>query len=266
MAETTTHQTVEPRAARPVIRTIYRDRPWSWLAQGWNDFRRAPLPGLVFGLVFAIAGWIVLIATWTYQIYYLTFPLAAGFLLAGPILAVGLYEVSRRLHAGETAGFGDALRAFSSNPTQVAFFGVILLLIFIAWIRLASLLFMLHFFDQPPGIDPWDFAQTILTVDAIPFLILGNAIGAVLAFVTFAASAIAIPLLLDRPEANVITAVATSWQAVTRNFWTMLLWAWLIVIFIGVGIVTGFLGLIITLPLIGHASWAAYRDLVEWKD
>ena len=144
--------------------------------------------------------------------------------------------------------------------------GIVLLLISIAWVRLASLMFMLFFFEFNTAPEPMAMVQALISVEALPFLIVGNAIGAVLALLTFAVSAISIPLLLDRPDAHVMTAIITSWRAVTENFWTMLLWAWLIAIFIGVGLATGFLGLIITLPLIGHASWAAYRDLVTWPD
>ncbi len=263
MSDTTTTM---PRAGGPIINTIYRDRPWAWLAQGWRDLMAAPGVGLVWGLIFALIGIVLTVLSWVYQVYYLTYPLMAAFLLFGPIVAVGLYDTSRRLAAGEPVSFGTSVAALRTNTTQILLMGVVLLLISIAWVRLASLLFMLFFFEFNAAPEPMSMLQALISVEAIPFLIVGNAIGAVLALFTFAVSAISIPLLLDRPHTHVMTAVITSWRAVAENFWTMLLWAWLIAIFIGVGLVTGFIGLIITLPLIGHASWAAYRDLVTWPD
>lgn len=243
------------------VNKVYHDRPWQWLAQGWADFRKAPNVGVPYGLLFAVAGLIVTVLVWRYEIFYLTWPLAAGFLLIGPLVAVGLYDTSRRLAAGESASLATALTAFRRNGTQIAFMGVILLVINLAWVRFASLLFLLYFSDAPPPPEVVPFINAFLTVDAIPFLIIGNVIGAVFALVTFAVSAISIPMLLDR-DVNVFVAIVTSVEAVRQNFWTMILWAWLIVLFIGVGIATAFVGLIVTLPLIAHATWAAYKELV----
>jgi len=255
-----------PRATGPTINTVYRDRPWAWLAQGWRDLMAAPGVGMVWGLIFAVVGIALTVLSWVYEVYYLTYPLMAAFLLFGPIVAVGLYDTSRRLAAGQPVSFTLSLTALRSNTGQIALLGVVLLLISIAWVRLASLMFLLFFFEFNTAPEPMAMLQALISVEAIPFMIVGNVIGAVLALVTFTVSAVSIPLLLDRPEANVMTAIATSWRAVADNFWTMLLWAWLIAIFIGVGLATGFIGLIITLPLTGHASWAAYKDLVTWPD
>lgn len=262
MSETATM----PRATGPMINSVYRDRPWAWLAQGWRDLMAAPGVGLVWGLIFALVGIVLTLISWLYQVYYLTYPLMAAFLLFGPVVAVGLYDTSRRLAAGEPVSFSLSLRALRINTGQMFLMGVVLLLISIAWVRLASLMFMLFFFESNTAPEPLSMLQALISVEALPFLIVGNAIGAALALLTFAVSAISIPLLLDRPEANVMTAIVASWRAVAENFWTMLLWAWLIAIFIGVGLATGFIGLIVTLPLIGHASWAAYQDLVTWPD
>ncbi|MEM7444164.1 MAG: DUF2189 domain-containing protein [Pseudomonadota bacterium] len=255
-----------PRPSGPTVNTIYRDRPWVWLAQGWRDLWAAPGVGLVWGLIFALVGVALTVLSWVYEVYYLTYPLMAGFLLFGPIVAVGLYDTSRRLAAGQPVSFGQSLRALRTNTGQILLIGVALLLISIAWVRFASLLFMLFFFEFNAAPEPMSMLQALISVEAIPFLIVGNAIGAVLALITFAVAAISIPLLLDRPDAHVMTAIYTSWRAVTQNFWTMILWAWLIAIFIGIGLATAFVGLIVTLPLIGHATWAAYKDLVTWPD
>ena len=243
------------------VNKVYMDRPWQWLAAGWRDFASSMNVGIPYGLLFAVTGAVLTYIVWTYEIFYLTWPLAAGFLLIGPLLAVGLYDTSRRLEKDQHVALGDALMAFRHNGPQIGLMGVILLVINLAWVRFASLLFFLYFSDAPPPPEVVPFINAFLTVDAIPFLIIGNAIGAIFAFVTFAVSAISIPMLLER-RVNVVVAIVTSVNAVRENFWTMVLWAWLVVLFIGVGIATGFIGLIVTLPLIGHATWHAYKDLV----
>jgi uncharacterized membrane protein len=246
----------------PKVRRVELDRPWSWLAAGWRDLRRAPRVSLAYGVVFALAGYALTLGLWWVGLMYLILPVMCGFLIVGPLLAVGLYEVSRRLEAGEPVSLGAAVRAWQRNGSQIGLMGIVLLLLLFAWIRLAALLFMLFFGLEPPSF-PHLFAQTFLNPDALPFLIVGTVIGGVLAALAFAISATSIPFLLDRPESNVFTAIATSIAAVKENPATMLFWAALVAAFAGAGLITLYLGLIVTLPLIGHATWHAYRDLVE---
>lgn len=257
-------------AIKPItLKKVPLDRPWSWLAKGFSDLRRAPVVSLSYGVLFAAAGYLLIGSLWALDWLYLTLPLAAGFMIVGPLFAVGLYEVSRRLQRGEPVSFGEALSAWRRNSSQIALMGVALLLFMFAWLRLAALIFMLFFGLKPPSLDQL-VQQTLLSTDALPFLIIGGLVGAALALLSFAISVISIPLLLDRPEANVITAISTSVQAVKTNPAALLLWGALIVLFVGAGIATLLLGLIIALPLIGHASWHAYQDLtgldIENKD
>jgi uncharacterized membrane protein len=245
----------------PKVRRIAMDRPWAWLAAGWQDLRRAPAVALSYGVIFAASGLALTAAIWLLDMFYLVLPLAAGFMLLGPVLAVGLYEVSRRLGAGEPVGLGLAFIAWRRNPAQIALMGLLLMLFLLAWIRFATLIFALFFSQNPP--DPNNFvAEVFLSVDSIPFLVVGTVIGAVLAALVFALSAVSIPMLLDR-DSNVITAAVCSFVAVRHNFAAMAVWAGLIVLFVGAGLVTGYLGLVVTLPLIGHATWHAYKDLIE---
>jgi uncharacterized membrane protein len=250
-------------APAPRIRRIELDRPWTWLAAGWRDLTRAPLVSLAYGVLFALVGWAITFGLWRVGAIYLILPLTAGFLIMGPLLAVGLYEVSRRHERGETATLEDALTAFRANASQIAFMGVTLLLLFLAWIRVAVMIFYLFFGLAPPS--PADFVgRVFFSTDSLPFLIFGTAVGAILAALAFCLSAISIPLLLDRPQAHVVTAITASFKAVFENPVTMAFWAVLIVLFVGAGLITFYVGLIVTLPLIGHASWHAYRDLVEY--
>ena len=253
-------------AAAPItLKKVPLDRPWSWLAKGFSDLRRAPMISLAYGVIFAAAGYLLIASLWAVGWLYLTLPLAAGFMIVGPLFAVGLYETSRRLQAGEPVSFFGSLSAWKRNSGQIGLMGVALMLLMFAWLRLAALIFMLFFGLEPPSLDTL-VQQTLLSADALPFLIIGTAIGGVLSVIAFAISVISIPLLLDHPEANVFTAITTSIEAVKTNPVPLLFWAALIVLFAGAGLVTLLLGLIITLPLIGHASWHAYRDLTSQED
>jgi uncharacterized membrane protein len=258
--ETMAEATLSTNPPTTSINKIPLDRPWTWLAKGFADLRKAPAISLGYGILFTLAGYALVASLWALGWIYLTLPLAAGFLIVGPLFAVGLYEVSRRLQNGEPVGFGDAISAWQRNSGQIGLMGIALLLLMFAWIRLAAMIFMLFFGLEPPSLETL-VQQTVLSADALPFLVTGTAVGALLAGLAFSISVISIPLLLDRPEANVVTAITTSIDAVKTNLGPMLFWGVLIVLFVGAGLVTLLLGLVITLPLIGHASWHAYRDL-----
>lgn len=259
MAEATTAGVRSP-AIR--IRRIELDQPWRWLAAGWQDFRANPALGVFYGLLAAVTGYLVLFGLWWAGMLYLVLPLLGGFLIVGPILTVGLYEAARRREVGQMTTLFEALAAFRRNTSQIALMGVALLLLMFAWARFAAMLFMLYFGGNPPSFENL-FAETFLEAEALPFLVIGTAVGGILAFIAFSMSVVSIPLLLDRPEVNVIDAIVKSFEAVQVNFFPLLFWAALIVAFTIAGLVTLFLGLVVVLPLLGFASWHAYRDLVE---
>lgn len=239
------------------------DRPWQWLNLGWADFRRAAPISLLYGLACSLAGAVLTAVIWAFGWFYLVLPLMAGFMFMGPLLAVGLYYVSRELDAGKTPRLVDSMTAWRSNAQQIAYMGLALMLFLLAWIRIAQIIFALFFAENPPRPEVLFIVDVFLSAESIPFLVVGTLVGGILAAIAFAMSAISIPLLVDKP-ANVLTAIATSVAAVRENFWTMALWAWLIVLFIAAGVATFYVGLIVTMPLIGHATWHAYKDLVAW--
>jgi len=245
----------------PEIRRVELDRPWLWLAAGWRDLTRAPLVSLSYGAVFSIAGYVLIYGLYATGMLYLILPVAAGFTLVGPVAAVGLYDVSRRLEMGKPVTFGTALRAFVPCCGSVAAMGLVLTLFLLAWIRVAMLIFALFFGDSE--FEGVDFIQTVFfQPHSLPFVATGTLIGAILAAVVFTVSAISLPMLLDR-DVGVPTAVAASFQAVNKNPQAMALWAALIAGFTAFGLATLFVGLAVCLPLVGHASWHAYRDLTS---
>ncbi len=248
------------------IRHVELDRPWHWLEAGWRDLVAAPGTSLSFGVVFAVAGYLITFGLFAAGIPYLTLPLAAGFMIMGPFLATGFYEISRQRAAGGKASLADAFGAWRRNPSQIALMGVALLLILIFWARIAAMIFMLYFgIGNVPSIDKL-LVETFLEPSSIPFLVFGTAVGGVLATATFAITVVSIPLLIDRADANVIEAIATSVKAATTNVRAMALWGLLIVVFTAAGLATLYLGLIVVMPLIGHATWHAYKDLVQFDE
>lgn len=253
-----------PRQPRLIINKIDADRPWTWLARGWRDLCRVPALSLPFGLVYAALGIGITALVAVYEVFYLTGPLIAGFMLVGPLAAVGLYEISRSLALGVPIQPLNVLTAWRRNRLQVFLMGLTLMLVLLAWMRIAQLIFALFNSFTPPPPEFLDFIDFLLAAERIPFLVVGTTVGGVIAAGVFAITAISIPLLVDRSDRDIFQAMATSINAINANFWPMALWAWLVALFIGVGIATGFIGLIITLPLIGHGFWHAYKALVVW--
>ncbi len=249
--------------ARLRVRLVTEEHPWQWLSAGWRDLQRARVSH-VFGALVAAASLVLTAGLYLTDMHYLLLPLAAGFMFLGPLVAVCFYDISRRLEAGQPITFAEVAVAWRVNFSQIAGMGLILMLFMLVWIRLATLIFALYFTGTPAS---WEAFVNIVffSLDGIPFLVVGTLAGGVLAALAFAISAIALPLLLDR-NVGVITAIAVSVEAVRRNWRVMIGWSGLIVLFTAGGLATAYLGLIVTLPLIGHASWHAYRDLVAAPD
>lgn len=221
--------------------------------------RRAEF-SLAFGVLIALASVLLINLLWHVDLLPYALPLAAGFMFVAPALAICFYDISRRLERGEKVRFGAVAFAWKPNISQIAGMGLVMMLFQLAWIRFATLLFALFFGPDPAG---WDrFIEALLfSTDGLPFLIVGTLSGGILAVLAFAIGVTAFPMLLDR-DVGTATAIATSMRAAIVNWRVMTGWAALIVMFTAAGIATGCLGLIVTMPLIGHASWHAYREMV----
>jgi uncharacterized membrane protein len=235
-------------------------RPFEWLAAGWRDLRSSPLVSIGYGVFFALMGGMILnmVARWPYLITVAV----SGFFLVGPILAVGLYEISRRREAGgERAGIRDLFEGVRRNAQSLFYMAVLLVLIAIAWERLSAILFALLYGGVSP--DPLHFLRDVfLSGNYLGFLVAYLATGGMVAAVVFAISAVSIPMLMDR-EVDTVTAVVTSLQAVRTNLLPMAVWAALIVALTALGFATGLVGLTVIMPLLGHATWHCYRDVVR---
>jgi len=244
------------------IRDIRLDDPWNWLSAGWQDVWRAPRISLSYGFAIAVASIVLTAGLFSLHMTSLVLVLAAGFMLIGPMLAVGLYETSRRLESGEPLSVRHVVFVSTRSPAQLAFLGVLLMLALLAWIRIATLLFALFFSGGhfPPLSE---FVPTLLfTWHGLGLLIVGTAVGGIIAFFVYAASVISVPLLMVQ-DRDAISALLISLRTVVKNPGPMLLWAWLVALLTACGIATGFLGLIVVFPLLGHATWHAFRALVK---
>ncbi len=250
-------------AARAVlVRRVPFDAPWAWLAAGWRDMWTVPQVSLAYGAVFACVSAGLTAGLMVSGLESLVLALGGGFLLIGPIAAVGLYDTSRRLAGGEPVTLGDVSRSILSAPGQLGFFGAILAFAYFVWLELASLLFML-FLGSKPLPPASEFVPTLLFTPAgLGLLVVGTIVGAAIAALVFAISAVSVPLLTVR-RIDAVTAMQTSLAAVRLNPQPMALWAGLIAGFMALGLATVFVGLVIVFPLIGHATWHAFRDLVR---
>lgn len=242
------------------LNTVTMEQPWQWLAAGWRDTWRRPGISLSYGLAVVVVSYVIVGCLIYLDAAYLFLPLGAAFMLVGPMLAVGLYEASRRMAAGEAVTLRSVVFVAVKSPVQLGYVGILLMLFLLAWVRIATLIFALFFgLGFPPLAEL--FQTLFFTLDGLAFLAVGTAFGAALSFIAFAISAISIPMLLER-DVDAVTAIIASIRAVKDNFGVMLLWAWLIALITAAGLATLFLGLLVTFPLIGHATWHAYRDLV----
>ncbi|MGP9821563.1 DUF2189 domain-containing protein [Salinarimonas sp. NSM] len=251
-----------PRA-EPVVRAITQDDVRAALAEGLSDFRAAPQFGLFFGAVYALGGIALVLLTAYSGMGYLVYPLAAGFALIGPFVAVGLYEVSRRRETGERLAFGPVLGVvFGQSKRELGWMAFVTLFIMIIWMYQVRLLLAIFLGYQSFATLGQFLTVVFTTPEGLMFLVVGNIVGAVLAAALFSLTVVSFPLLLDR-DVDFITAMITSVKAVVTSPKPMLGWAAFIVALLVLAIVPFFLGLLIVLPALGHATWRLYRRVVE---
>lgn len=241
----------------PKTRKVSADRPIAWLKMGMADLLQHPGPSLTYGGIITAVGWLLLSLVDQHGHFFAT--LITGFLLLSPLAAAGIYELTSEREEGRETSFMQSLHDAGKNLSQVAFLGVILGMVAIAWERVSAILFALLYGGQVPA------GMSLIeafTGEYLNFTLVWGAAGFLLACFVFAFTAVSIPMLADR-EVDSVTAMMTSLRAVSENISTMAIWAALIVILTAIGFATYLLGLIVIFPLLGHATWYAYKEMVE---
>lgn len=241
--------------AVPAVREVNRDSPWFWLAAGWSDFVRMPGISLLIGLV-VTASMILVVSLLRPSSYpFLAAGVFAAVVFLGPVLAVGLYEVSRRIEHRKPVGLMQLYDGWLRNSSGVLTAGGVLLLFMFAWYLISMVSGTLLF-----GMDA--AVQAATRMDSVGMWFVFTAVALPILAIMFALMVVSVPMLIDRPGIDIVTAMQGSLQAVRANLGVMLLWAMLIVLFTALAIAPMFLGLMVVFPLLAYASWHAYRDIV----
>ena len=230
--------------------------PFRWLARGWQDYVRCPKVGFFYGLCFFLMGhalWYVFHAAPAYVL-----ALSAGFLLMGPFLCLGIYDGSRACEIGQRPSLRSSLTSWLPTKGTMAIFAGVLLILEMLWGRASLVVFAVTFNTMP---DTSHLLRELFSLENIEFLITYTVVGAIFAGLIFVTSAISIPMILDR-KVDAISAGLTSIRACLQNPGVMLLWGALITVVVVVAMLPWFLGLLVAGPVLGHATWHAYRTIV----
>lgn len=233
------------------------------LRLGWDDFQAMPSHAIVVCVIYPVLGLVLFRMVLGHSVLPLLFPLAAGFALIGPFAAIGLYELSRRRERGEEVDAWDAIKVLRA-PSFGAMLelGVLLLVLFGAWIGVANAIYVTIFGHAPAASIP-DFATRVLTTsEGWSLIIVGCGVGFLFAVVALCVSVVSFPLMLDR-HATAIDAIRTSLRAVAANPVAMAGWGLIVAALLVIGSLPLFVGLAVVLPVLGHATWHLYRRLVE---
>lgn len=242
------------------LRPLRFGDPLRWLAAGWRDFIRCPGIGLFYGGCFMAMGWLLMVVFQHAPAYVLA--LSAGFLLMGPFLCLGLYQASRRLARSETPDLGDSLLAWDTRTGTLAIFGFVLLVLEMLWGRASLIVFAVSFDGMP------DFKGSLLALldpENLQFIVAWLLVGGFFAGLIFAVSVVSIPMILDRPV-DAITAGLTSLRLVLTQPLVLLWWGALLTATVVLAMLPWFAGLLVAGPVVGHASWHAYRAAVGSAD
>ncbi len=237
----------------------------SALAMGIRDFLNAPLFGLFFGSVFAVGGLVLFYSIFRLQVFWLAYPLVIGFSLVGPFAATGLYEVSRRLEQDKPLVWSEVLGViWLQHRREFGWMAFVTLFIFWIWMYQIRTLVAV-FFGFAGFADLSGFLEAVFTTsNGWTFLLVGHLVGAIISLALFVLTVISCPLLLDR-EVDFVTAMLTSIRSVLASPVVLVLWGGFVVLAVMLSAVPAFLGLLVVLPVLGHATWHLYRRLIVWQ-
>lgn len=234
-------------------------RPLVWLARGWSDLKRAAVPSLGYGLWVALFGFALMLVAWRFT--YLAPALLGGFLLVAPFVAMVFYALSQQIERGEPVDGALAVFAWRRNSGSIALWGLALALALLLWERLAAVLFALSYGGEVSDLNTL-MSQIFLSGRYLPLLVVYFAVGGLFALAVFVLGLVTAPMLLDR-DVDVVTAAMASLKACIAHPAATLTWAVIIAVLTAIGFATMMVGLIVIFPLLGHASWHAYRDLIR---
>ena len=235
------------------------------LRLGLADYSRHWRYGFAFGMVYVVAGSLLIGGSLALGWGHAIFPALSGFLLFGPFAALGLYEISRRREAGQGIARRDVFLAFRRHGgTQIALLGLGLVIATLFWFKAATLIYALYFGLSPIGLTEL-LMRALTTEEGLRFAVTGIAVGAVFAGAIFAGTVFAVPMLLDR-DIDVLIALATSIKAVRDNAAVMLAWGALVSALMALGLLAGLIGLAVVLPILGHATWHLYARVLRSAD
>ena len=242
----------------PQVRRIGFSSPLEWLSRGHADMRATRYAGTFYGAIFALMG---LGITTIYEVkWQLTMGLVAGFFLVGPFVCCGIYWLSRQLAAGERPSLAGSLTCWRRNPTGIGFFAAIITFAMIVWARVSVVIFALFSTRDLPTLQ--GVLKQIFALSNLPFVGVWFGVGFVFASLVFAVSVVSVPMMLDR-NSDTMMSIFASVKALWTNPGPLYLWAALIVVIIGASLALGMVALVVTAPLVGHATWHAYRDLIS---
>ena len=231
-----------------------------WLELGWRDLLVQPATSLLYGFIVFLISAAIVGGLFAFGLDYILFPALAGFMVVGPILAIGLYEKSRGVAAGRRVTLAEMIFVRPASGAQVLFIGVLLCGLMLLWMRAAVIIYALFFgLVAFPGLDHIA-AMLFATLTGWAMLVVGSLVGALFAALSFAISALSIPMLLDQ-KVDALTAMGTSVVAVWNNLPALLTWGAIVLGLSLLSLATGLVGLIVVFPLLGHGTWHAYRTL-----
>jgi len=248
----------EEASALPGVRKVTPSEPFRWLAKGWDDFRHAWKSSIFYGAVFALMGWLVVFVF--RNAYEYVWGLTTGFLLVGPFFATGIYELSRQRERGEATALAPTIDIWRPNLGSIGMFALVLGVLLLVWSRASLIVIALSFPDEMPSLR--GFIENALSPKNLEFVLAYFAVGGLFAALVFAIAVVSVPMMLDRNTDGIVAAL-TSLRVCRENTLAMAVWAALIAIVIGAGCLLWFAGLVVAVPVIGHATWHAYRALVE---
>jgi uncharacterized membrane protein len=250
-------------AATPRVRRINADDCFSALKEGVDDFMAMPTYPIFVGLFYAVAGIALFAMTSFGNALHLAFPLAAGFALIGPFVAIGLYEMSRRRERGLAVRGRDAFTVVRSPalPSILAF-GLLLLAIFAAWMFAAELIYVWLYGPNPPAATVAFLQDVLATHRGWTLIAVGVVVGFCFAALTLAISVVSFPLMLDR-DVGLVPALDASWRVTQTNPFAVALWGLIVAVALILGSLPLFFGLAIVIPVLGHATWRLYRKAIE---